>query len=409
MEIITTVNLGDWLGRALGAEFVWYIKRLSGNDTLANDAHQAGPYIPRDFLREVLPGLNRPDAANPDVRLRVSIDSHADYRHVRAVWYNNALRGGTRNEARITGWGGRNSPLLDPENTGALTVFSFRIARVESLRDCHVWVCRDVEEEQLIQAEIGPVDPGESWRWSASSGAVPTLFGRPVLDVCKLTREELPEAWLEQFPTGAEVVAKVLALRPKGNQNVDERLLNRRRCEFELFRSLEEAIELPVIERGFKGVDEFIARAQRILQRRKARSGRSLELHVRAVLEEEGLNEGRAFSYQPESEDGKQPDFLFPSEEAYKDPQYPSNNLRMLAVKTTCKDRWRQILNEADRVESKHLLTLQEGVSRKQFDEMSKARIQLVVPEKHIVKFPVDVRPHLLTFRSFLAEVGSIV
>ena len=409
MGSITTVNLGDWLGRALGPDFVWFIKRLSGNDTLANNAHQAGPYMPRKFLFEVLPRLDRRDVENPDVRLTVSVDSHAVYRHVRAVWYNNKFRGGTRNETRITDWGGRSSPLLDPENTGALTVFSFRIAAAESLPDCHVWVCRNVEEEQLIQAEIGPVDPGEWWRWSASSGAVPTLFGRPRLVGCKLNRDELPESWLEQFPSGAEVVAKVLAMRPQGNRSVDERLLNRRQCEYDLFRSLEKAIELPVIASGFKGIDEFLARAQTILQRRKVRSGRSLELHVRAVLEEEGLNEGRAFSYQPESEDGKQPDFLFPSEEAYKDPQYPSNQLRMLAVKTTCKDRWRQILNEADRVESKHLLTLQEGVSQKQFDEMSRARIQLVVPEKHIVKFPANVQRRLLTIGDFLAEVRSIV
>lgn len=30
----------------------------------------------------------------------------------------------------------------------------------------------------------------------------------------------------------------------------------------------------------------------------------------------------------------------------------------MLAVKTTCKDRWRQILNEADKIHQVHLFTL---------------------------------------------------
>ena len=32
----------------------------------------------------------------------------------------------------------------------------------------------------------------------------------------------------------------------------------------------------------------------------------------------------------------------------------------MLAVKTTCKDPWRQILTEADHIGTKHLLTQQE-------------------------------------------------
>lgn len=42
----------------------------------------------------------------------------------------------------------------------------------------------------------------------------------------------------------------------------------------------------------------------------------------------------------------------------------------MLAVKTTCKDRWRQILNEADKIHQVHLFTLQEGVSLAQYREM---------------------------------------
>ncbi|WP_196424114.1 type II restriction endonuclease [Commensalibacter melissae] len=86
------------------------------------------------------------------------------------------------------------------------------------------------------------------------------------------------------------------------------------------------------------------------MQRRKARSGRSLELHLREIFLEEKLKEGLNFSYQPETENGKRPDFVFPCENAYKNKHFLSKQLRMLAVKTTCKDRWRQILNEADRM-----------------------------------------------------------
>lgn len=52
----------------------------------------------------------------------------------------------------------------------------------------------------------------------------------------------------------------------------------------------------------------------------------------------------------------------------------------MLAVKTTCKDRWRQVLNEADKINNIHLFTLQEGVSLTQFREMQSAGVKLVVP-----------------------------
>jgi hypothetical protein len=77
----------------------------------------------------------------------------------------------------------------------------------------------------------------------------------------------------------------------------------------------------------------------------------------------------------------------------------------MLAAKTTCKDRWRQVLNEADRIESKHVLTLQEGVSEGQFKEMQEAKVKLVVPTGLHKSYPDSVRPHLISFESFIADV----
>jgi hypothetical protein len=171
---------------------------------------------------------------------------------------------------------------------------------------------------------------------------------------------------------------------------------------------VEEAIEMPMIHAGFQTIDDFLARAQTILQRRKARSGRSLELHTREILIEERLREGTDFAQGRESDPGRRPDFLFPSEAAYKDPVFPANRLRMLAVKTTCRDRWRQVLNEADRIGTKHLLTLQEGVSEGQFREMTEAHVQLVVPAPLFEKFPQSVQPHLLTLESFIADVRLV-
>ena len=71
--------------------------------------------------------------------------------------------------------------------------------------------------------------------------------------------------------------------------------MRRRECEFEIFRSVEEAVELPVITAGFTSLDGFLARAQTILQRRKSRSGRSLELHAREIFIEERLRRRRRF------------------------------------------------------------------------------------------------------------------
>ena len=80
----------------------------------------------------------------------------------------------------------------------------------------------------------------------------------------------------------------------------------------------------------------------------------------------------------------------------------------MLALKTTCKDRWRQILNEAARIGKKHLLTLQEGVSIEQHKEMEEEGVILVVPKKLMTFFPDEVRQKLLTLESFIAEVRGL-
>ncbi len=395
-------ELRDWLDEHSRRGFAWFAKRLSGNDTLANGAHQAGPYVPRDLLLRLLPGLNRPDEANPDVRFDLDIASHGDRRLVRAVWYNNMLRGGTRNEARITNLGGAASALLDPENTGALCVFVFDGAA------CRVWVCRDEAEEEVVQDRIGPTEPGKWWLWHPAGDAG---FGeREIQADCWLEPEEMPPEWLEKFPSPTELVEKAAGLRP--GFGVDRRLLRRRDCELVLFRSVEQAIEFPKIHdfgNHVDSVEAFARLAQPILQRRKSRSGRSLELHIRKIFLEEGLEEGRQFSWQAESEPGHRPDFLFPSAEAYRNPGFPAGRLRMLAVKTTCRDRWRQILNEAARIERKDLLTLQEGVSESQFREMTASGVRLVVPEPLAVKFPASVRPHLLTLESFVGQVRRAV
>ena len=80
----------------------------------------------------------------------------------------------------------------------------------------------------------------------------------------------------------------------------------------------------------------------------------------------------------------------------------------MLAAKTTRKDRWRQIINEADRIPVKHLLTLQEGVSVTQCAEMKAAGVRLVIPDSLIPKFPEPIRPELITLGDFIESVRHL-
>lgn len=401
-------DVTDWLDHLARPDTVWFAKRLAANDTLANHSHQAGPYIPKAFLFNVFPALNRIDAKNPDRHFDLYLDSHADHRRVRGIYYNNKFhdnRTGGRDETRITGFGGGRSPLLDPESTGALAAFVFIRGEDGNATECHVWLSRHPTEEDLIEDRVGPVDPGKFVVWTPGQGVQGDLLSPRPRTTCRLAPNEIPPDWLRDFPTGEAIIRKAVELRMDSGADPDIRLIRRRDCEYELFQSLEEAFFLPRIHRGFETVESFVALAQSVLQSRKSRSGNSLELHAREIFIEEGLTAGSDFDHRPIVEGGKRPDFVFPSSAAYANPAFPASNLRMLAAKTTVKDRWRQILSEADRIGTKHLLTLQEGVSEPQFREMTESNVQLVVPRGLHQAYPEAVRPHLMSVESFLADV----
>ncbi len=397
------MDLTDWLDEHAEGWF-WFVKRLSGNDTLANGSHQAGFYIPKLVFFRLFPSLKQHSHDNADTWFDLTIDSHPDVRKARGVWYNDKLRGRTRDECRVTNLGGAQSALLDPDSTGALTIFAFRQPDGSDADTCNVWVCRDELEEDFVERRIGPVEPGRWITWPPDGGLL-ALLQTPVRTDCRLARHELPPEWLVRFPSGEEITRKVIELRPDSQMTVDKRLLRRRDCEFELFQSLEEAVELPNVQAGFTTIADFLKTAQTVLQRRKARSGRSLELHIREILTEENFQENQDFTYQPKA--GNKPDFLFPNEAAYTDPSFPRERVRMLAVKTTIKDRWRQVTEECDDLPVRHLLTLQEGVSEAQFRLIMNAGIRLVVPKAQIAKYAKSIRPHVLSVEAFMADVRT--
>src|SRR4051812_19308324 len=152
-----------WAERVAGPSWYWYVKILSGNDTLLTGGHQAGPYVPKAVIFELFPSISGSRELNPRATFPVLVDSHGAETVATAIWYNNRIAsGGTRNEARITNWGGRSSPLLDPDATGSVCIFAFHRDADSNADECRVWLCSSSEEEDAVSDLIGPVEPGTS-------------------------------------------------------------------------------------------------------------------------------------------------------------------------------------------------------------------------------------------------------
>ena len=180
----------------------------------------------------------------------------------------------------------------------------------------------------------------------------------------------------------------------------DKALLQWTEEEYKLFRALEQARYGNTVSNGFSSVDDFILLANQVLNRRKSRAGKSLEHHLSAIFDENGIK----YTAQAVTEGKKRPDFIFPSEAAYHDFSFPISQLTSLAAKTTCKDRWRQILNEADRLRDgrKYLCTLQQGISTMQMDEMESEGVTLVVPKAYHLAYPKERKDRLWSIHKFV-------
>jgi hypothetical protein len=175
-----------------------------------------------------------------------------------------------------------------------------------------------------------------------------------------------------------------------------------------MFRRLERRIVSERLKRGFivdgeADVDGFLRYSLEVQNRRKSRMGRALENHLSAVFRAFDLN----FEPQAVTEQGNTADFLFPEAVSYHDPTFSADRLTFLAAKSTCKDRWRQILPEAQRIWPKHLLTLEPAISLAQTDQMRTERVQLVVPEQIQLSYREPQRSWLQSLADFIAVVSA--
>lgn len=173
-----------------------------------------------------------------------------------------------------------------------------------------------------------------------------------------------------------------------------------------LFRTMEKHLITKRLHQGFTtdneaDVDSFIAFSLSVQNRRKSRVGQALENHIEEIF----IANQICYSRTPVTENKSKPDFIFPGINAYKNVDFPPSGLTMLGAKSTCKDRWRQVLDEADRIKHKHLLTLEAAISETQTSAMIDRDIQLVIPSRLHGSYNARQQKWLFSVDDFLKEV----
>jgi hypothetical protein len=367
-----------------------FSKYITANDTGATGGHQSGFHIhknawPLFFDKEGEKGKNKDKFIT--IRWQSNFETSS-----RFIYYGV----GTRDEYRLTRFG-KNFPFLQDENIGDLLIIS---QKTEEYYEAFVLQSDDDIDDFFAELNISSTD---------TNGIIPKQFqqtGEDKLVRCFLAflatlKIDFPSTL--QLATNARdcynssfgINEKIIKLSP------DKEILNWLGAEFQLFKTIENDRYSKRIQTPFKTVEELVEIANIILNRRKSRAGKSLEHHLAEMFKIFKLK----FETQSVTEDKKKPDFIFPNVDAYLNPNFNAKKLIVLASKTTCKDRWRQILNEADKVKIKHLFTLQQGISKNQLEEMYKYNVCLVVPKPYLRSFPEEFQDRILSLENFVKYV----
>lgn len=372
---------------------VAFCKFITANDVGATGAHQAGFHIHKNAWPLFFDGEGE-KGSNKDKYITIKWQNDFETQS-RFIYYGT----GTRNEYRLTRFG-RNFPYLHDENIGDLLVI------VKASNDYYsAFVLHSDEDiDQFVTAlNISSSD---------INGIIPKQFQQNVEDRLLNCFYNFISQLTVDFPPTADLAARarfcyntVWGINPGYiKTDPDKQLLNWLEAEFQLFKTLENVRYSDIIKIPFSSVEEFITTANTFLNRRKSRAGKSLEHHLSEFFSIFHLK----FDTQVITEDKKKPDFLFPGSDDYSNSRFDTNKLAVLASKTTCKDRWRQVLNEADRIKTKHLFTLQQGISTHQLEEMYKYNVCLVVPKSYLGSFPKEFRHRILTLESFIKHIRTL-
>lgn len=194
------------------------------------------------------------------------------------------------------------------------------------------------------------------------------LFGRAIREGAVPTSHEMAVAAVE-----------IVARRGGIPTDPDGYLSAALTAETDLYYGIESEVHLARLSELLAkapSVTDVIDFAMTVQQARRSRRGQSLQNHFAAVLDLEQI----PHTAQCATETGETPDFIVPGCRQYHDETFSAGSLRMVACKSTARDRWRQVLNEAARIPKKYLLTLDPELTSATIDAMDMAGIKAFVP-----------------------------
>lgn len=364
-----------------------FCKFLAAIDTGKANTHQSGIYAPKSAAKMLLDtDLKRGENINRIAKVKWQGDIVLENKF---TYYGKA-----KNELRITRFG-RGFKLLGEENTGSLLVF----VRIDA-EDYEAWILDNSDEidDFLDFFGMSPADTNNLINYVPDDEDALRIKALQEMDIFIDGLEGgFPKA-RDMSATARRIFNDVYDHMENIVRNPDKELIDWNQMEYTLFRRIEEVQYGDIIRNGFDSMQNFVDVANSVLNRRKSRAGKSLEFHLEALFQ------GNKLPYEAQviTEERKKPDFVFPSGAAYHDKSYPREKLIVLGAKTTCKDRWRQVVTEADEVKTKYLCTLQQGISPQQLHEMKSENVVLVVPKEYISKYPAEYRADIFSLAKFI-------
>jgi type II restriction enzyme len=363
------------------------LKFISANDAGLTGSHQAGFYLPKPAWRLYSP---HPPVKGRKDKSKVKIVWQADQTTDSVVtWYGQK----TRDEYRLTCFG-KGFPYLNDDTVGDLlvlipqslhTFLAYIIDLPDDIDDIQValgvevigtWAIYDIEQKEQELSEEDCIDR----QFRAFAGGL----------------KDFPP--MCQFPEKARE-ALLACARGFAKKPADDRLLTLMQTESRLFRLVERQMCNKQVNRFFDDIDDFVKTAASIMNRRRSRPSRSMESHVKYLL-----NDAKV-PFEVHRLADADPVLVIPGRTELADMNYPTDKVFVVAVRNTCKGRWWQITQDSERIPWKHIITMQEGISATQLGQMHESKVALVVPKKLHSRYPKVKGVSLLNVEGFIKTV----